>query len=87
LGCLTVVGGSPSPLPLQVQYSVSGGRWKLLRTVHGLSGTTCGGAPWYGERFSYKVPVAVSSASYRLAYPGSKNYEPAVSNVIHETKP
>ena len=73
-GCLTVVGGSPSPLPLQVQYSVSGGRWKLLRTVHGLSGTTCGGAPWYGERFSYKVPVAVSSASYRLAYPGSKNY-------------
>lgn len=86
-GCLTIVGGSPYPLPLQVQYSLPGGRWKLLRTVHGFTGTTCGGAPWYGERFSYKVPVAVASANYRLAYPGSKNYEPAVSNVIHETKP
>lgn len=86
-GCLTIVGGSPFPLPLQAQYALAGGRWKLLRTVHGLTGTTCGGAPWYGERFSYQMPVAVASASYRLAYPGSKDYEPAVSNVIHETKP
>lgn len=86
-GCLTIVGGSPFPLPFQAQYSLPGGRWKLLRTVRGLTGTTCGGAPWYGERFSYKMPVAVAAANYRLAYPGSKNYEPAVSNVIHETKP
>ncbi len=88
-GCLAVVGGDgiPPALPLRAQYATSkSGPWHTLRTVSGLKDTTCGYAPDYGLHFSYQVPVAVASAYYRLSYPGSSDYEPAVSGVLHEAK-
>jgi hypothetical protein len=87
-GCLGAGGSAfPPALSLQAQYATkTSGPWHTLRTVHGLSGTSCGSGSSLGQTFSYQVPVAVASAYYRLSYAGSSDYEPAVSGVLHEAK-
>jgi hypothetical protein len=87
-GCLTAGNSDiPPALPLQVQYAAGpSGPWHALRTVHGLGDNTCGSAPVYGLPFDYKMPVAVAAAYYRLSYPGSKDYLPAVSGAVFEAK-
>jgi hypothetical protein len=83
-GCL-VPGGAD--LPLRAQYATKkSGPWITLRTVEGTTGTSCGSGSDLGETFQYQVPVKVSSAYYRLSYPGSSDWQPAVSAVVHESK-
>lgn len=87
-GCLAVGGTySPPALPLQVQYAATAGApWKVLATVKGhFSPTSCGSGGYVGELFTYQVPVAVASAFYRLAYPGSTTYMAGASAVLHES--
>jgi hypothetical protein len=83
-GCLV-----PSPLlPWRIQYATKKtGPWVTLRTVHATNGAACdvNGAT-FGEIFNYETPVKVASAFYRLSYPGSNNWEPYNSTIVHEAK-
>jgi hypothetical protein len=87
-GCLGAGGSAfPPALSLQAQYATkTSGPWHTLRTVHGLSGTSCGSGSTLGQTFKYQVPVVLASAYYRLSYAGSADYEPAASGVLHEAK-
>jgi hypothetical protein len=87
-GCLNDSNlGKASEVPLEVQYAAKRtGPWHSLGTVEGTTSTLCGTAPDYGSRFSYQVTVAVAAAFYRLAYPGSANYQSAASTAVYEAK-
>jgi hypothetical protein len=87
-GCLVAgSSGIPPALPLRAQYAAKkSGPWLTLRTVKGTTGTSCGSGSDRGETFKYQVPVKISSAYYRLSYPGSSDWEPANSAIVHEAK-
>jgi hypothetical protein len=74
-------------LPLRVQYATKRtGPWTTLRTVRGTTGTSCGSGTSLGEKFKYTARVRLSSAFYRLSYPGSSAWQPAHSVIVHESK-
>lgn len=87
-GCLTAgATGTPPALPLRVEWAYkTSGPWHVLKTESGLGSTACGSAPVTGRPFTYRVPVAVPSAYYRLSFAGSLNDEPANSAAVHESK-
>jgi hypothetical protein len=87
-GCL--IAGNvdfPHPPVLQAEYATTpSGPWHILTTVQGVRPGNCGTTAVYGEPFRYRVPVALASAYYRLSGASAADFEPAVSQVVHEAK-
>jgi hypothetical protein len=82
-GCLTITSQAPpQPLPLTVEYAAKrSGPWKTLGTVQGLTGHRCGTGN-RGAGFSGQLVVKLSSAYYRVAYPGSPDDQRATTKSI-----